>query len=244
MARIPGYRTLDERLKEAPWHFIDVPFDVTSAPQVKNFCGAGGCVTQAIAEQLSILKDKSAPASKRAVALRFIIHFVGDLHQPLHAITNSDRGGNCVPVKYFSRTPRERNNSYVPNLHHIWDTEILERDMQGAGAVEFADKLDREFASAFAGWQQGGMQLENWAWEGHQRAMNTAYRGLGKPVAAEPDVPVNSCADDNNIGQRMLNKHFLVGATYHEKAAAVVEERLAQAGIRLAMILNDAAKNL
>jgi len=235
----------DERTLEpatAPWHFIDVPLSVGSAAHVKDFCGTEGCVTQAIPEQLAILKDKSAPAAKRAAALRFIIHFVGDLHQPLHATTNSDRGGNCVPVKYFSRNPHERNNSYTPNLHHIWDTEIPERDMQGAGAREFADKLDTEFAASFAGWQQRGMQLETWAWEGHQRAVKTAYGALGKPVAAEPDVPVNSCADDNNIGQRMLSKHFVAGAAYQQRADPVVEERLAQAGVRLAMILNDAAK--
>lgn len=235
----------DERNREpatAPWHFIDVPLAVTSESQVRNFCGAGGCVTQAITAQLAILKDKNAPGPKRAAALRFIIHFVGDLHQPLHATTNSDRGGNCVPVKYFSRTSHVKNNIYTPNLHHIWDTEIPERDMQGADAAEFADKLDAQFAASFASWQQGGMQLEPWAWEGHQHAADTAYGALGVPIAKEPDVPVNSCADDNNIGQRMLHKHIVLGTNYQQQAASVVEERLAQAGIRLAMILNDAAK--
>jgi hypothetical protein len=53
---------------------------------------------------------------------------------------------------------------------------------------------------------------------------------------------VNSCADDNNIGQRMLHEHFVIGPPYRDQAGAVVEERLAQAGIRLAMILNEAAK--
>jgi hypothetical protein len=53
---------------------------------------------------------------------------------------------------------------------------------------------------------------------------------------------VNTCADDNNIGQRMLHKHLVIGPAYRDQAASVVEERLAQAGVRLAMILNDAAK--
>jgi S1/P1 Nuclease len=236
----------DERNIEpttAPWHFIDVPLSVTASAQVKSFCRSGGCVIQAIPEQLAILKDKNALGVKRAAALRFIIHFVGDLHEPLHATTNSDRGGNCVPLKYFSRSPHERNNSYTPNLHHIWDTEIPDCDMQGAGAAEFADKLDNQFAASFASWQQDGMQLEAWAWEGHQLAKSTAYGALGKPVATEPDVPVNSCSDNNNIGQRMLNRHFVIGAGYQQRAAAVAEGRLAQAGIRLATILNDAAKD-
>jgi hypothetical protein len=234
----------DERGREpatAPWHFIDIPLSATHG-SAQSFCGAGGCVTQAIADQLAILKDKHAPGPKRAAALRYIIHFVGDLHQPLHGSTNSDRGGNCVPVKYFGRNPHARNNSYTPNLHHVWDTEIPESQMQGADAAEFADTLDAAFESSFAAWQQGGMQLEAWAWESHDHALETAYGAFGKPIAVEPDVPVNSCADDNNIGERMLHKHLVIGTAYRDQAASVVEERLAQAGIRLAMILNDAAK--
>jgi S1/P1 Nuclease len=72
--------------------------------------------------------------------------------------------------------------------------------------------------------------------------VETAYGAFSKPITVEPDVPVNTCADDNNIGQRMLHKHLVIGAAYRDQAASVVEERLAQAGIRLAMILNDAAK--
>jgi len=234
----------DERTKDpatAPWHFIDIPLGVAQG-SAENFCGAGGCVTKAITEQLAILKDKTAAGPKRAAALRFIIHFVGDLHQPLHATTNSDRGGNCVGLQYLQRRPHARNNSYTPNLHHIWDTEIPESQMQGADAVEFANTLDAMFAASLAEWQAGGMQLDNWAWESHQHAADTAYGVLGKSIAVEPDVPVNSCADDNNIGQRMLHKHIVVGVTYRDQAGSVAEERLAQAGIRLAMILNDAAK--
>jgi hypothetical protein len=235
----------DERSREpatAPWHFIDIPLGATHGP-AQNFCGAGGCVLQAITDQLAILKEKNAPGIKRANALRFIIHFVGDLHQPLHGTSNNDRGGNCVPVKYFSRNPHARNNSYTPNLHHVWDTEIPENQMQGADPAEFADTLDAQFAALFAAWQQGGMQLDAWAWESHDHAVETAYGAFAKPIAAEPEVAVNTCVDDNNIGQRMLHKHLVIGVPYRDQAGAVVEERLAQAGIRLAMILNEAAKN-
>ena len=234
----------DERGREpatAPWHFIDIPLAEKQGP-AKNFCGAGGCVLTAITDQLAILKDKNSTGAKRAAALRFIIHFVGDLHQPLHGVTNSDRGGNCVPVKYFRRNPHAKNNSYTPNLHHVWDTEIPESQMQGADPAEFADTLDTAFAGSFGAWQQGGMQLDAWAWESHDHAAEIAYGALGTPIVPEPDVPVTSCADDNNIGQRMLHKHIVIGTVYRDQAASVAEERLAQAGIRLAMILNDAAK--
>jgi hypothetical protein len=225
----------------APWHYIDIPLSKASG-NAQDFCGAEGCVLTAIPQQLAILKDKAQPAAKRANALRFIIHFVGDLHQPLHDETNGDRGGNCVPIKYFRRKPHVHNNSYTPNLHHIWDMEIPESAMQGAAPAEFADILESEFSGSFAEWQQPGMQLAAWAWEGHQHAIDTSYGALGKHIADEPDSQVNSCADNNNIGQRMLRKHLIVAAAYEEQVEPVVEERLAQAGIRLAMILNDAAK--
>jgi hypothetical protein len=234
----------DERSKDpstAPWHFIDIPLSATHGSAMA-FCGKGGCVLQAITEQLAILKDKNAAGAKRAAALRFIIHFVGDMHQPLHGSSNNDRGGNCVPVKYFTRNPHVHHDSYTPNLHHVWDTEIPESQMLGADPSEFADTLDANFASSFEAWQQGGMQLEAWAWESHDHALETAYGALGTAIPVEPEVTVNTCADDNNIGQRMLHKHLVIGTAYRDQAASVVEERLAQAGIRLAMILNEAAK--
>jgi hypothetical protein len=229
----------------APWHFIDIPLSATkdaAKGSAQPFCGASGCVTQAITGQLAILKDKSAPGAKRAAALRFLIHFVGDLHQPLHGSSNSDRGGNCVPVKYFTRNPHVHNNSYTPNLHHLWDTEIPESQMLGADPAEFADSLDAAFEGSFAAWQQAGMQLDAWAWESHDLAVKTSYGAFTEAIPFEPVVPVNICADNNNIGQRMLNKHLVIGSAYRGQAASVIEQRLAQAGIRLAMILNEAAK--
>ncbi len=102
--------------KNGPWHYIDIP---RGAPRgsLEGFCGKEGCVVSAIAEQVAILKDKSANGAKRAEAVRYIIHFVGDLHQPLHSTTNADEGGNCVPVKYFRREPHERGHGFSPNLH-------------------------------------------------------------------------------------------------------------------------------
>src|SRR5580692_10702534 len=190
----------DERTKApktAPWHFIDIPLGA-KRNQVSESCGATGCVTQAIVTQLAILKDKNAAAADRAAALRFIIHFVGDLHQPLHATTNSDRGANCVPVKFFRRNPHASGGSYTPNLHAIWDTDMVERNMEGASPSEYADTLDTQFAGSTAEWTHSGMQLEDWAWEGHQHAADTSYGALSIKIAIEPNVPVEKCTDDNN----------------------------------------------
>jgi S1/P1 Nuclease len=227
--------------KNGPWHYIDIP---RGAPRgsLEGFCGKEGCVVSAIAEQVAILKDKSANGAKRAEAVRYIIHFVGDLHQPLHSTTNADEGGNCLPVKYFRREPHERGHGFSPNLHSVWDTAILERDSEGADPGEYAEMLEGTFAGSIEGWQKAGIHVDDWVWESHEYADSTVYAGLAPKIAIEPNVPVHSCTDDNNIGQRLLHQHIMAGEAYQEQAAPVVERRVAQAGIRLAMVLNDAAK--
>lgn len=227
--------------KNGPWHYIDIPRGSKRGPQ-EPFCGKDGCVTRAITEQLAILKDKSAESGKRADALRYVIHFVGDLHQPLHTITNADEGGNCVPVKYLRRKVHERNHSFSPNLHSIWDGAIPERDSDGADPAEYADTLDALFAAEEESWQKAGIHLEDWVWEGFDAAESTVYGNLKPQLAVEPNVEVHGCTDDNNIGERLLKQNILADASYEEKAEPVVEKRIAEAGIRLAMILNDAMK--
>jgi hypothetical protein len=228
-------------LKNGPWHYIDIPRGAPRGP-LTTFCGDSGCITQAIAEQLAILKNLQADPHKRADAARYIIHFVGDLHMPLHATTNNDEGGTCVPVRFFRRNPREHNHSYAPNLHSVWDTAILERAMEGADSSEYAVFVDQLFSPQAVPWMQAGVHVEAWAWESHDLAETVVYGNLVPTDSTEPPAPVQSCADDNNVGERMFNLHFAVGAIYQDAAAPVVEKRIAQAGVRLAMILNEALK--
>ena len=227
--------------KNGPWHYIDIPRGAQHGP-MDTYCGSEGCVIRAISEQTAILKDKKADPLKRAEAVRYIIHFVGDLHQPLHAITNADQGGNCVPVNYFRRRARMHGHSFAPNLHSLWDIAILEREMEGADPQEFAETLESKFAADIEGWQKAGIRVDDWAWESFDDAEATVYGNLIPKIAVEPNVPVRSCSDDNNIGERLLKQHIVAGAIYQEAAAPVVEERITQAGVRLALILNEAAK--
>jgi hypothetical protein len=226
--------------KNGPWHYIDIPRGAAHDP-IDSYCGSEGCVTKAIVEQVAILKDKSADPHKRADALRYIIHFVGDLHMPLHATTNNDEGGNCVPVHYLHREARDNHNYFVPNLHALWDTAIPERDMEGADPSEYADHLSEIFSSDFAKWKAAGIHVDEWAWESHDLAESVVYAKLTPAVPVETPAAVHSCTDANNIGERMMQLHLVAGEAYQQAAAPVVEQRLAQAGIRLALILNDAA---
>lgn len=226
--------------KNGPWHYIDVPRGAKRGP-LEPYCGAEGCVTKAITEQLAILKDKNADAAKRAEALRYVIHFVGDLHQPLHDTTNADEGGNCVPVKYLRRNPRQHNHSYSPNLHGLWDSAILERDAEGADPGEYAETIEALFSSDIEGWQKAGIHVDDWVWEGFGLADSVVYGELTPKIAIEPNVPVHSCADDNNIGDRLYRQKIVAGEPYQEKAVPVIERRLVEGGVRLAMMLNEAA---
>lgn len=229
-------------LKNGSWHYIDIPRGTQRGPQAP-FCGPGGCVTKAIADQLAILKDQSADSRKRADALRYLIHFVGDLHMPLHASTNNDEGGNCVPVRYFRRQPQEQHGYYSPNLHALWDTAILERDMEGADPFEYADFLARLFSADFDQWKSAGIRVDDWAWESHDLAESVAYGGLNPRIPIEKPTPVLSCTDANKIGERMLQLHLAIEEPYQEAAAPVIQRQLARAGVRLAMILNDVARS-
>src|SRR5436305_3343582 len=102
------YRNVDQ--STAPWHFIDFPRATPdAAAHYTTYCPRGQCIVHAIVQQYGIARTSSS-AEARATALRYLIHFIGDVHQPLHAIANGDRGGNCVPVTYFGQLPHADAN--------------------------------------------------------------------------------------------------------------------------------------
>jgi hypothetical protein len=230
------------QLNNGPWHYIDIPRGAPRKP-LEAYCGEDGCVTRAIAEQWAILKDKNGNPAKRAEALRYVAHFVGDLHMPLHATTDNDLGGNCVPVKYFWRAPHLNINSYVPNLHGLWDSMIVEHDMAGADPAEYAAFLEETFRPNIDNWTQTGIRVDEWAWESHDLAETVTYGQLSPKIPVERPTPAHACSDVDNIGNRMMELHVSVGAAYQSAAALVVEQRLEQAGVRLALMLNEAAKS-
>ena len=233
--------------RNGPWHYINIPRGKHKG-SLEEYCGADGCVIRTIEEQRAILKDKSAQPVQRAEAIRYLIHFVGDLHQPLHAINNGDNGGNCAAVKYLHHEPlvnplHPEREDYSPNLHQIWDTEIVVRDMEVSNPHRYADELDEKFRAQSSGWEAAGIHVDNWAWEVHERAESEVYDAFSVKIPLEPDVHPKGCSDNNHIGKRMFEKHLAADETYQSRAAKAVELGIAEAGVRLAMILNDAAKS-
>jgi S1/P1 Nuclease len=234
------------RPETAPWHYIGIP-PGASRGDLAKFCPLPeSCVTQAIRDQLALLGDAGRAQGmdplKKAEALRFLIHFVGDIHQPMHGMSNNDQGGNCVPVAFFDNLPKLRNpqtDSYAPNLHSVWDTDIVATLSNGKTADEVAAELNQTFQSQIAGWKQTKADVDEWAWESHQAAEKTAYGKLPVPIPFESPQPIKSCADDNRIAQRMLKLDEHLAQPYQDVAAPLVRQRLAIAGARLAMLLNQ-----
>ncbi|WP_440978942.1 S1/P1 nuclease [Sphingomonas pseudosanguinis] len=116
------------------WHYQNV--DICQPFRLPPACDSGDCVSAQIPRQLAILKDKRASEKDRVMALAFLVHFVGDLHQPLHAGDKGDKGGNDTRVDYgIYATPRL-------NLHSVWDGLLAER------AISTPPKLVRRYPLA------------------------------------------------------------------------------------------------
>jgi len=96
-------------------HFVNFT-DSRCTYDAPRICANGQCVVAAIQRHAAVLGDRSATDRSRAEALRYLVHFVGDAHQPLHAGYRSDRGGNNHQVRF---------NGKGSNLHAIWDSPVL-----------------------------------------------------------------------------------------------------------------------
>ncbi len=97
------------------WHYVNFSSDACRYDAGRD-CRGGECVVAQVARNTDILADRSRPRAERADALRFVTHFVADVHQPLHASPRRDKGGSSVQLRYG------RENW---NLHSVWDSLIL-----------------------------------------------------------------------------------------------------------------------
>ena len=114
-----GLRDADPALyrRSSRWHFVNINSDDCNYVPARD-CPGDNCVVAAIDAQLHVLGDRTRPRAERAAALKFVVHFIGDVHQPFHAGNRGDRGGNDYQVSYRGESS---------NLHAVWDSLILER---------------------------------------------------------------------------------------------------------------------
>ncbi len=132
------------------WHFVNVP--VSAQHYDPRDCRRGGCVVSKIADFRGVLLDPDATRSQRRMALRFYVHLIQDLHQPMHVADRNDRGGNNLQLRYG----RYDNT----NLHQVWDSGLLYQGFRNEG--ELVRKLEGLAHGPESGnWLKG--RIEDWA---------------------------------------------------------------------------------
>lgn len=152
-------------IKESgPWHYVDVPLEEDRYDD--RFSGdvpEKGYIVPKIREFRAVLRDRSRPLPERRLALRFLIHFIEDLHMPMHVGDDHDRGGNDTQVQFFDKGT---------NMHRLWDGDMLAR-AEGDEDRWLADLIAMDTAEARARAMAG--TVEDWATESLQAAKG-AYR--------------------------------------------------------------------
>jgi hypothetical protein len=164
----------------APWHFVDIPISAPGYDATRD-CAGGNCVVAKIEDFVAEFRNRSLPGPERLDALKFVVHFVGDLHQPLHASDDNDRGGNEVRVEFLG---------HRTNLHAVWETAILAPAVSG-DERGYALRLVRDITpEKIAAWQAG--TTIDWANESHAVAMITIYGRLPHDAGTLPEAYENA----------------------------------------------------
>ena len=182
-----------------PWHYV------TLNGIVYDHAPPEGDALDALNRYRATLRDPNANIADKQLALRFIVHLVGDLHQPLHVGKCCDKGGNEVKVKWFGRDL---------NLHSVWDSALVEEEQ--LSFTELAAKLQRHTSNAdiLAWWD---INPRDWISESAQLRETVYPERNRKDPKAPPELSYG----------------------YVYKYTPLMEQRLKQAGVRLAAYLND-----
>lgn len=207
------------------WHFVDIPLNKEYDPlrdcaETPN----GSCAISALVIFQDVLAKKRSGyyANSRYEALKFLVHFVGDIHQPLHCVDDNDFGGNLKKVDWFDGS--------ILKLHGVWDDAILSESMRRKnifsetayadflfGTLSSQQKLEANASPSTTPTTVSRQVIEDWAKAAHVIA-NDAYGDIG-PLGANHRYNLTTVYYDNHKGQ--------------------VDDQLKRAGIRLARILNE-----
>lgn len=190
------------------WHYQNV--DVCRPFALKPACKDGNCVSAQIERNAKLLQDPKVPVRERVMALAFLVHFVGDLHQPLHAGDRSDLGGNQALASYGAYGPEKLN------LHSIWDGYLAER------AISTPPSPVRIYSAAEKATMQAG-SVEDWSRESWQVAHDSVYAVANGGDACAP-AGTRATLDQATI----------------EKLVPVARLEVERGGLRLARLLDEA----
>lgn len=208
-------RLANSILGSRKWHYDNEPICQPGIPKSK-YCPGGDCASEQIARHYNILLNGHSTVSERRFAILVLTHLIGDIHQPLHAADNGDRGGNGIKIKLpWSRAKKN-------NLHSTWDTEFIERMYKGKDERVVARQLFLDYQVKVPAWRDGRERA--WLTESHQIAKEVVYGRLSGFV----------CATDFD-GERVD-----LSDEYTEEAKRIIPEQLVKAGVRMALLLNRA----
>lgn len=218
------YRYTSAGKYSAPYHFVDAQDSAPSSCNVdyERDCTEAGCIISAMANYTRRVKETSLSATQREYALRFIIHFVGDSHQPLHNEAY-DLGGNEISVDYAGSTT---------NLHAIWDTQIPEQ-IYGDSSFSLSD-------------------AQSWANELLQEIQSGVYSNMTSTWTESVNVndvidSVTAWSSEANAfvcsvvvpnGWDAVQSGDL-SESYYESVVPTVELQIAKAGVRLGAYLDQ-----
>lgn len=190
------------------WHYQTL--DVCGSFDLKTACRDGNCVSAQVDRDVKLLQAKDTPLPERVQALAFLIHFVGDMHMPLHSGSHNDAGGNAIKAAYGIYAPDRLN------LHGIWDGVLAER------AITDGPTLVRRYSATEAAPIQAGT-TEDWSRESYDIARTIAYptATADKPCVT-PTVRVK--LDEATIA----------------RLVPVQRLQVQRAGLRLARLLDEA----
>lgn len=190
----------------AAWHYV------TLNGTIYDHAPPEGDALEALNRFSKTLQDPKASLADKQLALRFIVHLVGDLHQPLHVGKCCDRGGNDVKVSWFGKPT---------NLHSVWDSQMV--DEEQLSFTELAAKLERHISpqDVVKWWDANPL---DWISESAE-VRDTLYPSPAKPRKVE------NLKDE----QPLLPE---LSYSYVYKFTPLMEQRLSQGGVRLAAFLN------
>jgi uncharacterized protein YciI len=181
------------------------------------YCPKGECASAKIPVFFRTIADATATPEARAQAVRFLIHVVGDIHQPLHAADDADQGGNQKNVLL-------PNSPYTRRLHAAWDSDLVKIALRGISEADFAKQLVTRYQPGdVATWQKG--EVRDWMNESHALSKSLTY---GK-------LPEFTCGV-----AWPAEKIVSLPQSYIDATQKVIPTQLAKAGARIAWLLNRA----
>ncbi|HJT23300.1 MAG TPA: S1/P1 nuclease [bacterium] len=207
------------RPETAPWHFFNLDVRQSQGKyDIADVCKNHDCVVDQIEKDYGILGQRFASRREKREVLKFLVHFLGDIHQPLHCADDKDRGGNEKWFRYYGPSGHWRRYTWV-NFHSFWDNLLEPKAKENPRRL--ASRLEKRISPQDEkSWAHG--KALDWAYESFLIAQNDIYKGI-------PEGPL---LEKNRWGKDLPEDY------YSPRMRGIVDRQLEKAGVRLAFLLN------